>query len=101
MAFYDFLRVHKDCLCNDSDIKMNNETDIKFVPSILAPAGNKASFLAALAAGADAIYCGLKDFSARMEAKNFSIEELTPLTQLAHAKGVKVYVALKFPFKAG
>ena len=63
-------------------------------PSILAPAGNKASFLAAIAAGADEIYCGLKQFSARMKAKNFSIEDLAPLTQLAHDKGVKVYVTL-------
>ena len=38
------------------------------VPDILAPAGDKTAFLAALAAGADAIYCGLKIFSARMEA---------------------------------
>ena len=48
-------------------------------PEILAPAGNRASFLAALAAGADAVYCGLKRFSARMEAKNFNIEELAAL----------------------
>ena len=46
------------------------------VPSILAPAGDTDSFLAAIAAGADAIYCGLKIFSARMEAENFSVEEL-------------------------
>ncbi|MFH2044081.1 MAG: U32 family peptidase [Pseudomonadota bacterium] len=63
-------------------------------PQILAPAGNKASFLAAIAAGADAVYCGLKDFSARMEAKNFTISELAPLTRLAHDNGVKVYVAI-------
>ena len=62
-------------------------------PAILAPAGNRASFLAALAAGADAIYCGLKVMSARMEAKNFSIEELHQLVQMAHGRGVKVYVA--------
>lgn len=61
-------------------------------PLILAPAGNKNSFLAALAAGADAIYCGLKSLSARMEAKNFSIADLIPLTQLAHKKGTKVYI---------
>jgi putative protease len=73
---------------------MNNEIEISHRPSILAPAGNKASFLAALSAGTDEIYCGLKQFSARMEAKNFSIEELVPLTLLAHKKGVKVYVAL-------
>jgi putative protease len=63
------------------------------IPEILAPAGNRASFLAALAAGADAVYCGMKHFSARMEAKNFSLEELEPLTKLAHGRGVKVYVA--------
>ncbi len=63
-------------------------------PAILAPAGNKASFLAALAAGADEIYCGLKQFSARMEAKNFSLEELSALTRLAHDKGTKVHVAI-------
>ncbi|MGD8647553.1 MAG: peptidase U32 family protein, partial [Desulfobacterales bacterium] len=63
-------------------------------PEILAPAGNKASFLAAIAAKADAVYCGLKFFSARMAAKNFTIEEFTALVDLAHKKGVKVFVAL-------
>ena len=63
-------------------------------PEILAPAGNRASFLAAVAAGADAVYCGLKLFSARMEAKNFTLEEFAALVQLAHQKGVKVFVAL-------
>src|SRR6056297_1890619 len=62
-------------------------------PIILAPAGDIHSFLAAIAAGADAIYCGLKIFSARMEADNFSIEELARLTQFAHSKRVQVYVA--------
>ncbi|OQX05401.1 MAG: peptidase U32 [Desulfobacteraceae bacterium IS3] len=70
-------------------------------PLILAPAGNRAAFLAALAAEADAVYCGLKDFSARMEAKNFSTEELASLTQLAHKKGVKVYIALNSLMKPG
>ncbi|GMQ79977.1 MAG: peptidase U32 family protein [Thermodesulfobacteriota bacterium] len=73
---------------------MSEESEKSFRPTILAPAGNKASFLAALAASADEIYCGLRQFSARMEARNFSIEELVPLTLLAHDKGVKVYVAL-------
>jgi U32 family peptidase len=61
---------------------------------ILAPAGNKDAFLAAIAAGADCVYCGLKTHSARMEAKNFTLSELTQLTRLAHSKGVGVYVAL-------
>ncbi|NNG01757.1 MAG: U32 family peptidase [Desulfobacteraceae bacterium] len=64
------------------------------VPMILAPAGNKAAFLAAIAAGADAIYCGLKQFSARMAAKNFQLRELAALTGLAHAHGISVYVTL-------
>ncbi|OQX24793.1 MAG: peptidase U32 [Desulfobacteraceae bacterium IS3] len=70
-------------------------------PLILAPAGNKASFLAALAARADAVYCGLKSFSARMEAKNFSMEELAGLTELAHQKGTEVYVAFNSLLKPG
>jgi U32 family peptidase len=63
-------------------------------PDILAPAGNRASFLAAIAAGADAVYCGLQAFSARMEAKNFTLEELASLVDLARHKGVKVYVTV-------
>jgi len=62
-------------------------------PKILAPAGDKNSFLAAIAAGADAIYCGLKIFSARMEAQNFSIEELTNLAKLAKSRHIDVYIA--------
>ncbi|MBD5538757.1 MAG: U32 family peptidase [Desulfovibrio sp.] len=63
-------------------------------PEILAPAGDTASFLAALAAGADAVYVGLKHFSARMEAENFGIGELARLTDLAHGSGRRVYVAM-------
>jgi putative protease len=73
---------------------MNKDPSKINIPSILAPAGSKASFLAALAAGADAVYCGLKQFSARMEAPNFTLEELRRLTHLAHDKGTKVYVTL-------
>ena len=76
-----------------------NKPGIKNKPEILAPAGSRVSFLAALAAGADAIYCGLKTFSARMEAKNFSIEELAELTHLAHGKGASVYVTLNTMIK--
>ncbi len=63
-------------------------------PEILAPAGDKPSFLAALAGGADAIYLGLKHFSARMQAENFGISELAGLVDLAHSKNTRVYVAM-------
>ena len=63
-------------------------------PEILAPAGDMQAALAALAAGADALYLGLKHFSARMQADNFSTGELAALTELAHEKGRRVYVAM-------
>jgi U32 family peptidase len=69
------------------------------VPEILAPAGSRDSFLAALAGGADAIYCGLKNYSARMAAENFTIEDLAALTDLAHSLGVRVYVTLNVMIK--
>jgi putative protease len=71
------------------------------LPEILAPAGGKKAFLAALSAGADAIYCGLKHFSARMASENFTIAELQQLTELAHEKGKKVYVAVNTLIKPG
>ncbi|NNL40914.1 MAG: U32 family peptidase, partial [Desulfobacterales bacterium] len=83
--------MQQKCSGNILSLPSNNTSQL---PEILAPAGNKKSFLAALAAGADAVYCGMKHFSARMMAKNFSLEELASLTQLAHDMGIKVYVAL-------
>ena len=67
----------------------NSETEkpLPTVPAILAPAGNRASFLAALAAGAEAIYCGLKSFSARMEAKNFTLGELASTHRAGPCEG--------------
>lgn len=63
-------------------------------PEILAPAGDRSAFMAALAAGADSIYCGLKRFSARMAAENFTMSDLAELVPLAHARGKKVYIAV-------
>ena len=46
---------------------------------LLAPAGNFETALAAFEAGADAVYCGLTEFSARAFADNFSLEDLKNL----------------------
>lgn len=70
-------------------------------PDILAPAGQPDSFLAALAAGADAVYAGLKHFSARMQADNFAVKELARFAALGRDKGVKTYVALNTMLKPG
>ena len=62
-------------------------------PEILAPAGDVQSFLAAMAAGADAVYLGLKHFSARMQADNFGSTELSRMVELANANDRRIYVA--------
>ncbi len=68
-------------------------------PEILAPAGDMKSFLAALAAGADAVYMGLKHFSARMQADNFSTAEVARALELAEAEGRRVYIAFNTMMK--
>lgn len=68
---------------------------------LLSPAGNKESFLAALDGGANAVYVGLRAFSARASAENFTCEELKPLIERAHVLGVKVYVAANTLIKDG
>lgn len=52
---------------------------------LLAPAGGPDAAFAAFQYGADAIYLGLKKFSARAEAENFTLEELAEVTAYAHS----------------
>ena len=64
---------------------------------LLAPAGNLDCGLAAFRYGADAVYLGLRRFSARADAENFSLEDLQILTGLAHRDEThprKIYVAV-------
>ncbi len=61
---------------------------------LLAPAGDWASLEAALDAGADAVYLGLRTLNARRRAKNFSPDQFVKAVEAAHAKGVKVYLTL-------
>jgi collagenase-like PrtC family protease len=63
-------------------------------PEVLAPAGDRASLEAAVAAGADAVYFGLSSWSARARATNFSAEVLPETMAYLHRHGVKGYVAL-------
>ena len=44
--------------------------------------------------GADAVYAGLQDFSARAKAKNFSLSQMERMLAYAHSLGRKVYVTL-------
>ncbi len=61
---------------------------------ILAPAGSKENLISAINAGADAVYLGLTDFSARKSAENFTLDDLRYYISYAKTFGVKVYVTV-------
>lgn len=61
---------------------------------LLAPAGNMDALIAAVNAGCDAVYLGLKSFSARAFAGNFSHEEFIEAVQYCHTRDVKVYCTI-------
>jgi U32 family peptidase len=63
-------------------------------PEVLAPAGDRASLEAAVKAGADAVYFGLKSWSARARATNFGDDELEETLAFLHRHGRKGYVAI-------
>lgn len=64
------------------------------LPELLAPAGSYEALLAAIEAGADAVYLGGKCFNARAYATNFDEEALSRAVQYAHLHNVKIYVTL-------
>lgn len=64
------------------------------LPELLAPAGGLDQMLAAIAAGADAVYAGLGGFNARVSAHGFTDDEFLRGCAVAHAHGVRVYVTL-------
>lgn len=64
------------------------------LPELLAPAGSPEALEAAFCAGADAVYLGGTEFNARMNAHNFSPDELEAAVSYAHARGGRVYLTL-------
>lgn len=69
-------------------LKPNKEIEI------LAPAGSYDAFVAAVNAGAHAVYMGVNKFNARTMANNLSIEEYISAIDYAHKRNVKVYLTL-------
>lgn len=61
---------------------------------ILAPAGSLESLKAAVNCGADAVYIGGKQFSARQNAANFDNAELKQATDLCHLHNIKIYLTV-------
>ncbi|HCG5555507.1 TPA: U32 family peptidase [Vibrio parahaemolyticus] len=61
---------------------------------LLAPGGDLDSIKAAIAAGADAIYCGLDRFNARNRATNLTLDNLNGVLTLAHQHSCKIFLTL-------
>ena len=57
----------------------------------MSPAGYWPQLLAAIEAGADAVYFGLKQFSARSKV-GFDVGELPDVMSTLHERGVKGFV---------
>ena len=58
------------------------------------PAGTIKEAIAAFKAGADAVYFGMKDFSARKGGGNFSEEDLSRIRRYALENGKKIYITV-------
>lgn len=61
---------------------------------ILSPCGGFDSVIAAVRNGADAVYLGAKEFSARAGADNFDENELKSTVEYCHIRGVLVYLTV-------
>lgn len=70
-------------------------------PELLAPGGNLEKLKTALAHGADAIYCGLPDFSLRTRVNDFSLADIKKGLLLAHQEGKKLYITLNIIARDG
>ncbi|MFN8563666.1 MAG: peptidase U32 family protein, partial [Anaerolineae bacterium] len=60
-------------------------------PEIMSPAGYFPQLNAAIEAGADAVYFGLKHFTARAKV-GFTLAELPDVMRTLHSRGVKGYI---------
>ncbi|MCX6707863.1 MAG: U32 family peptidase [Candidatus Woesearchaeota archaeon] len=66
-------------------------------PELLSPVSDFVSLKAAIDAGCDAVYFGLKELNMRVTAKNFDLFQLPKIVKKCHAnkhKEVKAYLAL-------
>ena len=64
------------------------------LPELLSPCGSPQALQAAVFAGADAVYMGLGQFNARINAANFDLASLQRAVDFCHSRGVRVYLTL-------
>jgi putative protease len=69
-------------------------SEITGLPELLAPAGSSETLDAAIGEGADAVYLGLKDFNARVRAKNFSYRQVEAIKYRLQDMQKKLYITL-------
>jgi|GEM_PF-1122039 len=65
---------------------------------ILSPAGSLEHVEAAIEAGADAFYVGLKGFSSRPDPWSLDLREICVAANIAHEAGRRIYVAINAEF---
>ncbi|MFO7711388.1 MAG: peptidase U32 family protein [Candidatus Woesearchaeota archaeon] len=63
-------------------------------PELMAPVSDWPSLTAAVEAGADSVYCGLKELNMRATARNFERTQLPKVVEFCHSRSVKVYLTL-------
>lgn len=68
---------------------------------LLAPAGSFEALRAAVQSGADAVYIGGSEFSARRSAVNFTDDEIKAAADYCHVRGVSLHVAANILIKDG
>ena len=73
---------------------LQEHRDITKIPELLSPAGGPTELKAAVQAGADAVYLGLRKHNARQGAENFDFETLREAVHYCRIRGVSVYLTL-------
>ena len=73
---------------------MNSNLNNLFTPELLVPAGDFECVRAGVQNGADCIYLGANMFSARANAKNFSLDELKNVIEYCKIRNVKTNLTL-------
>jgi len=65
---------------------------------LLAPVGGFPQLKAAIDAGADAVYLGLKDFNMRITGKNFTLTDLKKANKICKKNKVRLYLTFNVVF---
>ena len=63
-------------------------------PELLSPIFDFTSLNAAISAGCDSVYFGIKELNMRINAKNFTLNEIKRVVDICHKNNVKAYLTL-------